>query len=167
MTCIIFLWNNFLCLFCYAWVKRYFLLVSPQCYFKQGFIRIWWWYCRTSDCWEMWSVISKEFCITTQSLWQIINVNKEEFVLMIDYWYWPFDVCYPNMTVFIYHKFLEGLVYKESHHTRLNQRLWMCPKKTLLLQVRDWRHLICKFSVLLREAGAYMNHQAGSQTDCN
>ena len=40
----------------------------------------------------------------------------------------------------------------------------MCPKKPLLLQVRDWRQLICKFSVLLREAGAYMNHQAGSQS---
>ena len=39
--------------------------------------------------------------------------------------------------------------------------------KHLLLQVRDWHQMICKFCVLLRVADAHMNHQARSLVDCN
>ena len=67
----------------------------------------------------------------------------------------------------IYHKFLKALVYKEGHHAKPGQRLWICPKKQLILQARDWRQLICKFRVLLREADAHMNHRAGSLIDCS
>ena len=40
-------------------------------------------------------------------------------------------------------------------------------KKTLLLQVRDWHQMNCKFGVLVREADAHTNHRAGSLIDCN
>ena len=93
-----------------------------------------------------------------------------ETISMIDHWEQPSDVCYLKMTVLscsIYHKLLKALVYKEGHHTKLNQKLWIYPKKHLLLQVRDWNQIICKFPVLLRKAYAYMNHQAGRLIDCN
>ena len=91
-----------------------------------------------------------------------------ETISMIDHCEQPSDVCYLKMTVLsysTYHKLLKALVYKEGYHTKLNQRLWICPKKHLLLQVRHWHPIICKFSVLLREAYAYMNHQAGRLID--
>ena len=40
-------------------------------------------------------------------------------------------------------------------------------KKHLLCQVKDWRQMICKFRVLLREADAQMNHHTRSLIDCN
>ena len=39
------------------------------------------------------------------------------------------------------------------------------PKKHLLLQVRDWRQMICKFCLLLRETDAHMNHRTSFQVD--
>ena len=55
-----------------------------------------------------------------------------------------------------YHKFLKAIVYKEGHHVKLDQRLYICPKKTSsLLLVRDWRQMIFKFRVLLREADVH------------
>ena len=38
-------------------------------------------------------------------------------------------------------------------------------KKHLLLQVKDWRQMISKFCVLLREADAHMNHRTSFQVD--
>ena len=93
-----------------------------------------------------------------------------ETISMIDHREQPSDVCYLKMTVLscsIYHKLLKALVYKEGRHAKLNQMLWICPKKHPLLQVRHWRQIIWKFPVLLREAYAYMNHQAGRLIDCN
>ena len=58
----------------------------------------------------------------------------------------------------IYHKFLKALVYKEGHHANLSQRLEICPKTYLLLQVKDWLQIIFKFRVLLlRAADAHIN----------
>ena len=42
-----------------------------------------------------------------------------------------------------------------------------CPKKHLLLQMRDWGQMIYKFRALQREADAHMNHWAGSLIDCS
>ena len=67
----------------------------------------------------------------------------------------------------IYHKFLKALGYKEGHHAQLNQRLQIYPIKHLILQVKDWRQMICKFSVVFTEADADMNHQVGSLIDCS
>ena len=39
-------------------------------------------------------------------------------------------------------------------------------KKTPL-QVKDWRQMICKFRLLLREADAHMKHRARILIDCN
>ena len=93
------------------------------------------------------------------------QVRQLETVSIVDHSERPSDVCCLKVTVLncsTYHKFK-----KKGHHAKLDQRLYICPKKHLLLQVSGWHQMICKFRMLSREADAHMNHQARSLIDCN